>query len=124
MSAKLVCILAGALLVGGCKLFPDPTVYALPKEQVQSMLLEAETTLPRRDGPKDQIKIWGGYRSGKGVKLRMKYASWAPQLECEAVITAISPTETRVVPDCGKSTNNSDSAISRTQDELQVPMFA
>ena len=123
MSAKLVFILAGALVVGGCKLLPDPTVFPLAKEQVQSMLLNAETTLPRRDGPKDMIKIWGAYRSGKGVRLNMKYAKWAPLLECEAVITSISPKETRVVADCGKSPN-SDSAVSRTQDELQVPMFA
>jgi hypothetical protein len=122
MNAKLVFILAGALVVGGCKLLPDPTVFPYAKEQVQSMLLNAETTLPRRDGPGDMIKIWGAYRSGKGVRLNMKYASWAPLLECEAVITSISPKETRVVADCGNSTN-SDSAMSRTQDMLRAPMF-
>ena len=68
------------------------------------------------------IKIWGAGRSAKGVKLNMKYASWAPLLECEAIITSITPKETRVVADCGKSTN-SDSAMSRTQDSLRAPMF-
>jgi 3-dehydroquinate dehydratase len=52
----------------------------------------------------------------------MKYASWAPLLECEAVVTSITPKETRVVADCGKNTN-SDSAMSRTQDSLRAPMF-
>jgi hypothetical protein len=121
MSAKLVFILAGALVVGGCNLIPDATVFPYSKEQVQKMLLDARTTLPRRDGGKDMINIWGAYRSGRGVKLNMKYASSAPQLECEAIVTAVTPQETRVVADCGKS--NSDSAISRTQDALRAPMF-
>ena len=122
MSAKLVLILAGASVVGGCNLSPDPTVFPYSKEQVQTMLSEAKTTLPRRDGPKDQIKIWANGRTSKSVTLNMKYASWAPLLECEAVVTPITPKETRVVADCGKSTN-SDSAMSRTQDSLRSPMF-
>src|SRR5882757_4240922 len=122
MSAKLVFILAGALVVGGCNLIPDPTIFPYSKDQVQTMLVDAKTTLPRRDGPGDMIKIWGAGRSAKGVKLNMKYASWAPLLECEAVVTSITPKETRVVADCGKSTN-SDSAMSRTQDSLRAPMF-
>jgi hypothetical protein len=121
MSAKLVVILAGAL-VGGCNLIPDPTVFPYSKDQVQSMLMEAKTTLPRRDGPGEMIKIWANGRTSKSVTLNMKYASWAPLLECEAIVTAISPKETRVVADCGKNTN-SDSAISRTQDMLRAPMF-
>ena len=121
MSAKLVFILAGALAVGGCKLIPDPTVFPYSKDQVQSMLVDAKTTLPRRDGPGEMIKIWGAGRSAKGVTLNMKYASWAPLLECEAIVTSIMPKESRVVADCGKS--NSDSAISRTQDSLRAPMF-
>ena len=130
MSAKLVFILAGALVVGGCNLTPDPTVFPLSKDQVQKMLVDSETTLPRRDGPGETIKIWGVGRSAKGVRLNMKYASWAPLLECEAVITSITPKdstsitpkESRVVADCGKGTN-SDSAMSRTQDSLRAPMF-
>jgi hypothetical protein len=122
MSAKLVCILAGALVVGGCNLGSDPTVFPYSRDQVQTMLVDAKTTLPRRDGPRDMIKIWSAGRSTKGVKLNMQYASWAPLLECEAIITSITPKETRVVADCGKSTN-SDSALSRTQDSLRAPMF-
>jgi hypothetical protein len=121
MSAKLVFILAGALVVGGCNLVPDPTVFPYSKDQVQKMLVDATTTLPRRDGPKEMIKIWGAERSRHGVRLNMKYASWAPLLECEAIVTSISPKESRVVADCGKS--NSDSALSRTQDGLRSPMF-
>jgi hypothetical protein len=122
MSAKLVFILGGALAVGGCNLIPDPTVFPYSKDEVQAMLVRAETTLPRRDGPKDMIKIWGAGRSANGVRLNMKYASWAPLLECEAIVTSIKPKETRVVADCAKNAN-SDSAISRTQDALRAPMF-
>jgi hypothetical protein len=121
MNVKLVFILAGALAVGGCNVIPDPTVFPYSKDQVQKMLVDSKTTLPRRDGPGDMINIWGDYRTAKGVKLNMKYASRAPLLECEAIVTSISPKETRVVADCGKS--NSDSAISRTQDALRAPMF-
>ena len=124
MNAKHVLILAGALALGGCNIGSDPTVFPYSKDQVQSMLLKAKTTLPRRDGPKDTINIWGAGRSSKGVKLNMQYASWAPLLECEAVITSIKPTETRVVADCGKSAGSDSSALSRTQDSLRVPMFA
>ena len=122
MSAKLGFILAGALVVGGCKLIPDPAVFPYSKDQVQTMLVDAKTTLPRRDGPGEMINIWGAGRSAKGVRLNMKFASWAPLLECEAIITSITPKESRVVADCGKSTN-SDSAMSRTQDALRAPMF-
>jgi hypothetical protein len=133
MSAKLVFILAGALVVGGCDLSSDPTVFPYSKDQVQTMLVDAKTTLPRRDGPGEMIKIWGAGRSAKGVKLNMKYASWAPLLECEAIITSITPKDatnttqrpaplSRVVADCGQNTN-SDSAMSRTQDSLRAPMF-
>ena len=133
MSAKLVFILTGALVVGGCDLSSDPTVFPYSKDQVQTMLVDAKTTLPRRDGPGEMIKIWGAGRSAKGVKLNMKYASWAPLLECEAIITPITPKDatnttqrpapsSRVVADCGQNTN-SDSAMSRTQDSLRAPMF-
>jgi hypothetical protein len=122
MSAKLVFILAGALVVGGCNLSPDPTVFPYSKNEIQTMLVDAKTTLPRRDGPGEMIRIWGAGRSSKGVRLNMKYASWAPLLDCEAVITPITPKESRVVADCGKSANT-ESAMSRTQDMLRAPMF-
>ena len=121
MGAKLVLILAGASVLGGCNLSSDPTVFPYSRDQVQTMLVDAKTTVPRRDGPGEMIKIWGAGRSAKGVKLNMKYASWAPLLECEAIVTSITAKETRVVADCGKS--NSDSAMSRTQDALRAPMF-
>ena len=122
MSAKLVFILAGALVVSGCNLSSDPTVFPYSKDQVLTILADAKTALPRRDGPGEMIKIWGNGRTSKSVTLNMKYASWAPLLECEAIVTSISPKESRVVADCGKSTN-SGSAISRTQDSLRAPMF-
>ncbi|MBR0753659.1 hypothetical protein JQ604_15830 [Bradyrhizobium jicamae] len=86
------------------------------------MLMDARTTMPRRDDAKEMIKIWGAARTSKGVRLNMKYASWAGTQECEAVITVIKPQESRVVADCGKVTNP-DSALSRTQDGLRAPMF-
>ena len=67
------------------------------------MLVDARTTLPRRDGAKEMINIWGAGRSAKGVRLNMKFANWAPLLECEAIITSITPKESRVVADCGKA---------------------
>lgn len=96
-------------------------VFAYSKEQVQDILVDAKTTLPRRDGG-GEIQIWGDRRSEKGVTLNMQYASWAPLLKCEAVITAIEPNRSRVVPVC-TSGPQSDSAMSRTQDEFQIPMF-
>jgi hypothetical protein len=122
MSAKLVFCLAGALVVGGCNLGSDTAVVPYSRDQVQTMLVDAKTTLPRRDGPGEMIRIWSAGRSANGVRLNMKYASWAPLLECEAIITAITPKESRVVADCGKSPN-SDSAIRNTQDSLRAPMF-
>src|SRR5829696_942903 len=103
MSARRVFILAGALALGGCNLGSDPTVFPYSKDQVQKLLSDAKTTLPRRDGPGEMIKIWANGRTSKGVTLNMKYASWAPLLECDAVITAITPKESRVIADCGKS---------------------
>jgi hypothetical protein len=123
MSAKLV-FLAGVLGVCGYVGYTvskhDPTIFAYPKDQVEAMLVDAKTTLPRRDGG-GEIQIWSTGRSEKGVKLNMRYASWAPLLDCEAVITTIAPNQSRVVPDCGNSPG--DSAMRRTQDELRIPMF-
>ena len=99
----------------------DPTVFAYSKDQVQAILADAKTTLPRRDGH-GQIQIWSTGRSENGVGLNLQYASGAPVVKCEAVITAIAPDQTRVVPDCS-SEPKSDSAISNTRDALQTPMF-
>jgi len=124
MSAKLVMFL-GLLGIGGYvghkAMTYDPTVYPYSRQQIEQMLVDAKTTLPRRDGP-GQIEIWSTGRSDKGVSLKMQYASWAPELSCQAVVTEIAPDKSRVVPDCG-TTGDQNSALNRTQNLLQVPMF-
>ena len=126
-AVKIAFVLLGVLLVGGLvgREFWnfDPKAYPYSREQAQAMLVDAKTTLPRRD--KDgKIEIWSAGRSAKGVKLNMKYASTAPVLECEAVVTAINPKESRVVAECAKRPGSDDSsAMSRTQDALRSPMF-
>ena len=67
MSTKLVFIFTATLVIGGCNLLPDPSVFPYSKDQVQTMLVDAKTTLPRRDGPGEMIRIWGAGRSSKGV---------------------------------------------------------
>jgi hypothetical protein len=99
----------------------DPAVFNYSRDQVQTMLDNAKTTLPRRDGP-GQIEIWGAGRSGKGVTLNMRYASWAPLLSCEAVVTSVATNKSRVIADCG-GTSADESAIAHTQDRLRTPMF-
>lgn len=124
MAAKMV-FLVGVLGVGGYVGHSmanfDPTVFPYSKEKAEAMLVDAKTTLPRRDGP-GEIRIWSTGRSAKGVRLNMQYASWAPMLTCEAVVTATAPDQSRVVPAC-TSGATSDSAIGRTEDELRTPMF-
>jgi hypothetical protein len=126
MVVKIAFFLLGLLLVGGLvgreAWNYDPKAYPYSREQAQAMLVDAKTTLPRRDGD-GKIQIWSAGRSAKGVKLNMKYASTAPLLECEAVVTAINPKESRVVADCGTGPNSDTSAMSRTQDALRSPMF-
>lgn len=99
----------------------DPAVFDYSRDQVQTLLTSAKTTLPRRDGP-GQIEIWGAGRSNKGVTLNMRYASWAPLLSCEAVITSVAGSKSRVVADCGAA-GADGSAIAKTQDKLRTPMF-
>jgi hypothetical protein len=115
----LVGLLAGGYYAAYKVKSYDPTVFSYSKDQVLATLDDAKTTLPRRDGH-GEVKIWSAGRSENGLRLNMQYASGAPMLNCEAVITAIAPDQTRVVPDCGP---RSDSALRNTQDELQVPMF-
>ena len=125
MVVKIAFLLLGFLFVGGLvgreAWNYDPKAYPYSRDQVQAMLVDAKTTLPRRDGD-GKIQIWSAGRSAKGVKLNMKYASSAPLLECEAIITAVTPKESRVVADCGKGPA-SDTALGRTQDALRSPMF-
>ena len=123
---KIAFFLLGLLLVGGLvgreAWNYDRKAYPYSREQVQAMLVDAKTTLPRRDNA-GKIEIWSAGRSAKGVKLNMKYAATAPLLECEAVITAINPKESRVVADCGTSPDSNTSAMARTHDALRSPMF-
>lgn len=100
----------------------ETTNFPFSKEQVTAMLTNARTVLPRRDGD-GKIEIWSAGRSAQGVKLNMKYASWAPLLECQAVITPVTVEESRVVADCGAAADPK-SAASRTQNQLRAPMFA
>jgi hypothetical protein len=122
MSAKLVFVV-GVLGVGGYfghqMMKFDPTVFPYSKEQAQTMLVEATTTLPRNDG--GGIKIWSEGRSEKGVALAMHYDTGAPQLDCEAVVTEIAPNKVRVVPDCGSGP--AGSAIGNTEHALRAPWF-
>ncbi len=100
----------------------DPSVYPYSKDQVVGMLTTARTTLPRRDGD-GTIEIWSAGRSGQGVTLNMRYDKGAPVLACQAVVTAVDADKSRVAADCGAATS-STSALSRTQAQLRVPMFA
>lgn len=124
MSGKLV-FLVGLLGLGGyfghTMMNYDPTVISYSKEQVETLLADARTTVPRRDGDGD-IQIWGAGRTNDGVALKMQYSSTAPILECQAVVTELAPDQSRVVADCGADPQN-PSAIGRTQDALRAPMF-
>ncbi len=99
----------------------DTTTFPYSTEQVTTMLINARTTLPRRDGD-GKIEIWSGGKSPRGVRLNMKYASSAPLLECHAVINSVTAEQTRVVVDCGGS-GDPKSAISQTKQQLRAPMF-
>jgi hypothetical protein len=124
MAAKFV-FLVGVLGVGGYAYNKaanyDPNVYALSREQAQTILASSSTTIPRRtnDG---FIKIWGAGTSEKGASLNMRYAEDAPLLECQAVITEVAPDQSRVIADCGASPDSSDAIASTTQ-QLRRPMF-
>jgi hypothetical protein len=123
MSGKLFFIVS-VLGIGGFYGYKasnyDPTIFPYSKEQVQSMLTDAKTSLPRRDGD-GTIEIWSPGSTASGVKLHMKYDTTAPLLDCEAVITELATDSTRVVPECGGG--GSGSALSDTTDAIQVPMF-
>lgn len=123
MAAKLV-FLVGVLGLGGYVYNKasnyDPAIVPYSREQAQSVLEQSTTTLPRRTGD-GEIRIWGAGPSASGVTLHMQYASWAPLLTCEAVITEIAPNQSRVVPDCGGE--DGGSAIAATDNKLRAPMF-
>jgi hypothetical protein len=140
MSAKLV-FAVGVLGVGGYYGFQmskfDPTVFPYSKEQVQSLLTEAKTSTPRKDGH-GEILIWSTGLSEKGVGLAEGYVDGAPFASCEAVITAIAPDKSRVVADCSGdqpqsrpsdpstgsgSTNSADNPVASTEVQLRAPIF-
>lgn len=124
MGGKLVMFL-GLLGIGGYvghkAMTYNPTVYPYSRKQIEKILVDAKTTLPRRDGP-GQIEIWSTGHSDKGVSLKMQYASWAPELSCQAIVTEIAHDKSRVVPDCG-TVGDQNSALNRTENKLRVPMF-
>lgn len=116
---------AGLLGIGGYVGYSlsnyDPTEFTGTKAEIQTSLAKAETVLPRKD--KDGfIRIWGAGRTSKGVKLNMRYADWAPLLECEAVVETVTPETASVVVDCGSSPAKG-SAIADTTHALRAPMF-
>ena len=99
----------------------DPAVFPFPRHKAEEMLLNARTTLPRRDGD-GNIEIWAAGLSPKGVALKLRYAKWAPIQNCQAAITRLSESTSRIEADCG-SGFKTDSAMAKTQDELRSPMF-
>jgi hypothetical protein len=99
----------------------DPSIFPVSTDQAVAMLKGAKASLPRKDGD-GRIEIWTVGKTSKGVLLNMKYASWAPVLECQAVITKVEPQTSRADVDCGQASDPS-SAISRNAADLQAPMF-
>lgn len=124
MSAKLVFI-TGVLGVGGYfgykSMDYDPNVYPYSKDQIQQILSTARTTEPRKDG-EGNIEIWGTGFNADSIGMSMQYHSTAPVLSCRAVTTEVSPTETRVVPDC-TTDSQYNSAMLKTSDQLSATMF-
>lgn len=123
MAAKMVFI-AGCVgicgYVGHNAMKFDPAVFPIPQDQVRTLLTDAETVLPRRDGD-GKIRIWGIGATDRGVALKMQYSSDAPVLSCEAVVTATAPDKSRVVADCGHT--NPGSAQAKFLEEARAPMF-
>jgi len=126
MGAKVIFALGVLGLAGGYIAYEaskfDPAVYPYSRQQAQTILAAAKTTIPRKDKA-GQIQIWSTGRSNKGVMLNMKYSSSAPLITCDVAITEVALNQTRVVPDCGADPKN-ESAIARTAEELRIPMFA
>lgn len=99
----------------------DVTEFPYSGDQVTAMLTRARTAMPRRDGD-GTIEIWAAGKTTTGVALKMKYASWAPVIDCQAIITPIAADKSRVVADCGGPVDPK-SPTSRTQNQLRAPMF-
>lgn len=122
MSGKIV-FGAAFLGVGGFfgyqMMTHDPAIVPYSKAQVQERLSSARTQILRRDND-GYITIWGAGRTNDGVRLSMKYAEDAPQIDCRAVITELGPNQSRVVANCGAATG---SAIGDTTVSMNEPMF-
>lgn len=99
----------------------EPGVYPYSREEVQRILFDARTVVPTPEGG-GQTVLWGAGRSMRGVTLHMRYPKWSSVFKCEAVITAVSPTTSRVDTDCGRPPN-AESARSRIDTQSRVPMF-
>ena len=125
MLAKLI-FTVGVLGIGGyvghTAWTHDPEVFAISREQLKTRLVAARTRLPRRDG-EGFIEIWSTGGTARGVALQMRYSEIAPIIDCQADITAIDPEHSRVVPDCRRSSTESESAISQTVGQLHTAMF-
>lgn len=124
MSAKLVFV-TGFLGVAGYFGYKamdyDPNVFPYSKDQVQQMLSTARTVEPRKDGD-GNIEIWGTGFNNESIGMSMQYHSTAPVLNCRAVTTEVSATETRVVADC-RNEAAASSAVGQTTTQLYAAMF-
>lgn len=98
----------------------DPAVVAYSKAQIQQQLASARLEIPRRDGD-GVITIWGAGQIPDGVKMAMRYADDAPQIDCRAIVTELGPNQSRVAANCGGG--DTGSAMARTSDESQAAMF-
>lgn len=124
MLAKLIGItgfLGIAGYVGNTVMNYDPAVFPYSKEQIEQMLVDAKSVVPRRDGD-GEIEIWSSSLSDKGVNLNMTPWEGGPVSKCKAVITPITPNKSRVIADCGDR-GDSGSAIARTERAIGSPMF-
>lgn len=112
---------AGISQLKSAAMHADPAVFPYPKQKVEELLLNARTTVPRRDGD-GNVEIWAAGLSQKGVSLRMRYAKGAPVLNCQAAMTRKSEGATKVEADCG-SDSTTGSAMEKTRGELRALMF-
>lgn len=125
MLARIAITATVALSAGGYLLYKtistDPTIFLQSREQVQKLLMEARTTLPRRDGP-GSIQMWSPRSTERGIMLNMQSTTGAPVLTCRIALLAVSPSRTRVVPECSGD-GRAASARARTLEEIHPLMF-
>jgi hypothetical protein len=125
MLARIAIAATAALSAGGYLLHDalstDPTIFPQSREQVQKILMEARTTLPRRDGP-GSVQMWSPRHTERGIMLNMQSAAGAPVLTCRIALLSVSPGRTRVVPECSGD-GSTASARARTLEEIHPFMF-